>query len=241
MNGKHIKFRGGIKMGFFKRIKKIVTGKANQIADNLEENNIEVIVKETINEMEAEYIKIKKAVNQSITLKKKVENKHQTAKEEVAHWQDRAKTALENNREDLATEALEKKQEQERLVNKYQEQLKQRTAAVKEHKKKMKELKEKLEEAKNKQDELIAEAKTAQATKKINNSLSGVNESDAFNELDKLEDKVEDLQAEAGASEEIYESENELDLDKKFADLEKETAKDSVEAELNQLKKELYK
>lgn len=226
-------------MGFFKKIKKIVAGKANQMADKMEEKNIEAVVRQTIKEMEEEYRQVKQAVNQSITLKKKVEKKYSTAKDEVKHWENRAKTAVKNDKEALAKEALEKKQEQLRLAQKYQKQLEERKAAVKGHKAKMKELQEKLAQAKDKQEELIAEAKTAQATKEINDSLSGIDDTNAFSELEKLEDKVDGLQAEAEASEEIYEEETEADLEAKFEKLEQDSANQSIEDELAELKKDM--
>ena len=226
-------------MGFFKKIKKIVAGKANQMADKMEEKNIEAVVRQTIKEMEEEYRQVKQAVNQSITLKKKVEKKYSTAKDEVKHWENRAKTAVKNDKEALAKEALEKKQEQLRLAQKYQKQLEERKAAVKGHKAKMKELQEKLAQAKDKQEELIAEAKTAQATKEINDSLSGIDDTNAFSELEKLEDKVYGLQAEAEAIEEIYEEETEADLEAKFEKLEQDSANQSIEDELAELKKDM--
>ncbi|MBM7556692.1 PspA/IM30 family protein [Halanaerobacter jeridensis] len=226
-------------MGFFKKIKKVMAGKANQVADKLEENNIEAVVRQTIKEMEDEYRQVKQAVNQSITLKKKVEKKYNNAKSEVKHWEERAKTAVDNDKDGLAKEALEKKQDQLRLAQKYQKQLEERKAAVESHKAKMKELKEKLDQAKDKQEELIAEAKTAQATKEINNSLSGIDETNAFSELEELEDKVDGLQAEAEASDEIYAEETEADLESKFEKLEADSDNQSIEDELAQLKKDM--
>lgn len=225
-------------MGFFDRMKTLVKGKANQTMDKLEEKNIEVIVEEEIRKMKEEYREAKSAVAKSITLVKEAETKSNKAKEEVEHWTNRAKQALEAENEELARKALEKKQEAEKDYKKYQEQVTERRKIADIHKAKINELKERIDEAEDRQDELIAVAETARATKEINETMSGLGKVSAGDNLDRLEKRVTKMEAEAQASDELYEDLKKDDLEAQFETLE---SKDSVDDELAKLKAEMKK
>jgi phage shock protein A len=71
-------------------------------------------------------------------------------------------------------------------------------------------LKVKLEEARLRQSTLIARSQAAKAQKKIAQSFSGVG-SDAFSKFEKYETKVEKLEAEAEAYEELSGTDVSLD------------------------------
>ena len=225
-------------MGFFDRMKTLVKGKANEAIDKLEDKNIEAIVKEEIRKMKGEFREAKSAVAKSITLVKEAETKSNKAKEEVDHWSTRAKQALEAGNEDLARKALEKKQEAEKDYRKYQEQVVERRRIADIHKAKVKELQERIEEAEDRQDELIAAAESARATKEINETMSGLGKENASDNLDRLEKRVIKMEAEAQASDELYEDLKKDDLESQFEELEN---KDSVDDELARLKAEMNK
>ncbi|MEJ6950998.1 PspA/IM30 family protein [Natronospora cellulosivora (SeqCode)] len=225
-------------MSFFDRMKTLVKGKANQTMDKLEEKNIEAIVKEELRNMKAEYNEAKSAVAKSITLVKEAEAKSNKSKEEIEHWTNRAKQALEATNEDLAKKALEKKQEAEKDYEKYQNQVKERRKIADIHKNKLNKLKEKIDEAEDKQDELIALAENARATKEINETMSGIGKKNAKDNLDRLEKRVSKMEAQAQASDELYEELKTENLDDEFEKLE---SKGSVDDELAKLKAEMNK
>lgn len=225
-------------MGFFDRMKTLVKGKANQAMDKLEDKNIEAIVKEEIRKMKGEFRQAKSAVAKSITLVKEAETKANKAKEELEHWTARAKQALEAGNEDLARKAIEKKQEAEKDYKKYQEQVVERRRIADIHKAKVKELQKRIEEAEDRQDELIAAAESARATKEINETMSGLGKENASDNLDRLEKRVGKMEAEAQASDELYEDLKKDDLEAQFEELEN---KDSIDDELDKLKAEMNK
>lgn len=225
-------------MGFFDRMKTLVKGKANQAMDKLEDKNIEAIVKEEIRKMKSEFREAKSAVAKSIALVKEAEAKTNKAEEEVEHWTNRAKQALEAGKEDLAKKAIEKKQEAEKDYKKYKEQVVKRRKIADMHKSKVNELKERIEEAEDRQDELIAAAESAKATKEINETMSGLGKVNASDNLERLEKRVNRMEAEAQASDELYEDLKEDDLESQFEELE---SKDSVDDELAKLKAEMNK
>ncbi len=225
-------------MSFFDRMKTLVQGKANQAIDKLEDKNIEAIVKEEIRKMKEEFRVAKSAVAKSITLVKEAEAKANKAEEELNHWSSRAKQALEVENDELARKALEKKQEAEKDYNKYQSQIVERRKNADIHKARVKELQERIEEAEDRQDELIAAAENARASKEINETISGLGKTSASDNLDRLEKRVNKMEAEAQASDELYEDLKKDDLEEQFADLENDN---SIEDELAKLKDEIKK
>ncbi|MFW5972082.1 MAG: PspA/IM30 family protein [Bacillota bacterium] len=224
--------------GFFSRLKTIIKGKANEQVDKLEEKNLEAVVHEEIRNMKNEFREAKSAVAKSITLVKEAESRYSKAEEEKKHWENRAKQALEAGDEDLAKKAIEKKQEAEKDFLKYQEQVKKRRRIADAHKKKVKELQERIEEAEDRKEELLAAAANAKATKEINETMSGLGKTSAADNLDRFEKKVDTMEAEAEASEELYEDLKENDLESQFEELEKN---DTVDDELARLKAEMGK
>ena len=91
----------------------------------------------------------------------------------------------------------------------------------------------KLDEARSRQSTLIARSQAAKAQKQISQSFSGVG-SDAFSKFDKFEGKIEKLESEAEAFEELA-GEN-TSLDEEFKQL---SSGAQVDAELLALKKEM--
>jgi phage shock protein A len=225
-------------MSFFDRMKTLVKGKANEAMDKMEDRNIEAIVKEEIRKMKEEFREAKSAVAKSITLVKEAETKMNKAQEEMEHWNERAKQALEAGDEELARKAIEKKQDAEKDLKKYQQQVEERRKIADIHKAKVKELQERIEEAEDRQDELIAAAESARATKEINETMSGLGKTSASDNLDRLEKRVTRMEAEAQASDELYEDLKKDDLEAEFEKLE---SKDTVDDELAKLKAEMKK
>jgi phage shock protein A len=94
-------------------------------------------------------------------------------------------------------------------------------------------LKNKLDEARSRQSTLIARSQAAKAQKQIAQSFSGVG-SDAFSKFEKYEGKIEQLESEATAFEQLA-GEN-TSLDEEFKKLGSSTA---VDAELAKLKESM--
>ncbi|MFO7819664.1 MAG: PspA/IM30 family protein [Halanaerobacter sp.] len=126
-------------MNLFKRMKRIITGK--------DSDNIDFFMTETIKEMEEEYKDIKERINQSINLKKQLEDKYVKAQEEIDYWKEKAKTSFKENEDEVAKKALEKKHSQDRLANKYERQLEKNEEKIKKYRARIDEIEEELAEA----------------------------------------------------------------------------------------------
>lgn len=67
----------------------------------------------------------------------------------------------------------------------------------------MKDLEAKMTEAKSKKDQIIARARTAKASTKVNDMLAGVGTSSSVAAFDRMKDKVEQMEAEADVSKQL--------------------------------------
>ena len=136
--------------------------------------------------------------------------------------------------EDLAKQALENKVKQDKMVAQYQEMATSMEEQVNEIKSQIDILKQKLEEARSKQAMLTARSQMADAKTQMAKTLGNMDSKSAFAKMDKMEQKIEQKEAQADAFSEIsgiQESENDP-----FTQMDKE---DSINEELEKLKREM--
>lgn len=218
-------------MGIFSRIADIFSSNVNDALDKAEDP--EKMLKQMVLEMEESVNKATLSIAQSIANEKSLERKLEKAKKDRDDWQQKAVQALGANREDLARAALEKKAIAEKNIA----DLEPITIQAKETSNKLRTqldmIKNKLDEARQRQSTLIARSQAAKAQKQLAQSVSGVG-TDAFSKFDKLEAKVETIEAEASAFEQLA-GEN-TNLDQEFKKL---SSNASVDDELLKLKSQM--
>ena len=218
-------------MGLFSRISDIFKSNVNYALDKAEDP--EKMLKQMVLEMEESVNKTTLAVANAIANEKSLERKIAKERAAIGEWQNKAMQALTAGREDLAKAALEKKATAERNAADLQPIYEQAAATAVKMREQLEQLKRKLDEARSRQSTLIARSQAAKAQKQIAQSFSGVG-SDAFSKFDKYEGKIEKLESEAVAFEQLA-GEN-TDLDQQFKQL-GSTAQ--VEAELLAMKKQM--
>lgn len=187
-------------MGLFSRISDIFKSNVNDALDKAEDP--EKMLKQMVLEMEESVNKATLAVAQAIANEKSLERKLEKARKDRDDWEQKAVQALGANREDLARAALEKKAISERNFLDLQPIHEQARTTSNKLREQLDQLKSKLDEARSRQSTLIARSQAAKAQKQIAQSFSGVG-SDAFSKFDKFEGKIEKLEAEAGAFEQL--------------------------------------
>jgi len=197
------------KMGLFSRFKRAVKANIDSVISKAE--NPEKILNQLITEMHGQLIEAKKSVASAIVDEKKLERLYNQQVVKSEEWERRAILALDNNNEDLAKEALLRKQEYDRLAKQYKEQLEAQHLAVEELKGTLRELQQKIEEAQRKKNLLIARVKRAEAQKKVQSTITGLDDTSAFEAFDQMTVKVEQIEAEADALKEIEKARQEED------------------------------
>ena len=121
----------------------------------------------------------------------------------AADWYKRAQLALEKGNDELAKEALSRRQTQTEEANTLQSQLDNQAESLDKLFEGMKMLEKKIGENKAKKDQMVARARTAQSTQKVNDMISGVTGKTSTDAFTRMEEKVEALEAAAEVSAEM--------------------------------------
>ncbi len=223
-------------MGIFSRFRRVVKSNLNDMISKSE--NPEKILSQVIVEMNQQLIESKKSVASSIADEKRLERQMRNNLSLAREWEEKAKLAVKAGKDELAKEALLRKQEFDNLYNQYKPQWDAQHEAVEKLKIALRQLQQKIEEAQRKKNLLLARSKRAKAQKKIQETVTGLSDNSAFEIFDKMTAKVERLEAENEATLELSEIENnELDIEKQFAELESGTT--SADLLLEDLKKRM--
>lgn len=118
-------------------------------------------------------------------------------------WYQRAQLALQKGNEGLAKEALTRRQQQLDAAAALQSQIDVQAASIDKLYEGMQMLESKIMEARSKKEQMIARARTAQSTQKVNDMLGGITGKTSMDAFTRMEEKVEALEAAAEVSAEM--------------------------------------
>jgi phage shock protein A len=217
-------------MGILERISKIIEANLNALLSSAEDP--EKMLEQLLLDMRAQYREAQRQVTVALADEKRLEAKYHKEKAAVDEWQRKAVVALQKGREDLAREALLRKQEHAAAAQEYLTQLEQQSAMVQKLKEGLVALDRKIDEAMRKKELLLARHKRAEAAKTINAAASHIDDQSAFAAFAQMEEKIGKLEAETAASEEVAALTKGKDLEAEFKALEQ----GDVDAELKALK-----
>jgi phage shock protein A len=218
-------------MGIFKRVSDILKANINDMISKAE--NPEKMLNQIMIEMNEQLIESKKSVASSIADEKRLERQMKDNLTQAQDWEKKAMLAVRAGKDDLAKEALLRKQEYAGLAVQYKEQWESQHAAVEKLKSALRQLQGKIEEAGRKKNLLIARSKRAEAQKQIQKTMGNLSDTGAFEVFDRMAQKVDKIEAEADAMAEIEDFTSDGDLEKQFKALEAgDTSTDSMLAEL---------
>src|SRR5206468_869010 len=122
--------------------------------------------------------------------------------------------------DNLARQALSRKQEHENIAQQFQTQWISQKQAVEKLKDALRLLNNKIEEAKRKKNILIARKKRAEAQQQIANTMQGLGDTSAFDTFDRMAERIQLMEAEAEAGAELAGELSGDTLESKFLQLE---------------------
>jgi phage shock protein A len=230
-------------MSFFSRLKAIFQAKANKALDAAEDpREMLDLGYEKQREM---LTQVRRGVADVATSKKRLDLQLEKLTASSANLESQAKQALAAGREDLARVALERKAGVQAQITSIQAQRDQ--LQVEQEKLVMAEQKltTKIEAFRTQKETIKAQYTAAEAQTKIGESLSGIGEdmADVGMAMERAQDKVETMQARAGAIDELIETGALDDLTQSGDAIDRELAQISsqgaVDAELEALKKQV--
>ncbi len=213
-------------MSIFGRIGTLLKANINDVISKAEDP--EKILNQLILDMKEQLINAKKQVAVAIADEKRLKKQLDSEVHKASEWEKKAMMAVRAGRDDLAKEALSRKQEHDELAQEYQGQWEAQKAAADKLRDSLRQLNNKIEEAKRKKNLLIARKKRAEAQQTIQETMSGLNDTSAFDAFDRMSDKIEQMEAEAEASAELAEGFSGDDLSSKFEDLEADHGADEA-------------
>lgn len=220
-------------MGIFDRFRRVVKSNLNEMISKAE--NPEKMLNQLIIDMNEQLFESKKSVASAIADEKKIERQMMQHFDQSNDWEKKARLALKAGDENLAKEALVRKQELENLGSQYKTQWEAQHASVEKLKQALRQLQQKIEEAQRKKNLLVARSKRAEAQKRIQQTIGGMSDTSAFDAFDRMAAKVDRIEAEADALQEIEDMSDNSSLEKKFLEL--ETSDLSAELLLEDFKK----
>ena len=221
-------------MGILTRIFNLFRATTSDLLDKAEDP--EKMIKQMISDLEAQKKKAKEQMTEALALQKRLERDTEKEHQEAEKWEQKAILAVQNEKDDLAKEALTRKNEHLRRALDFEKQLEMHQNNADSLKESYQTMEDKIDEIKRKQGLLSVKQKQAEAQEKIYKTIEGLGDtSGIMDTIERAEEKVENLQARAEAYQEISMESDQESLEKKFKELENESP--DMEMELLELKK----
>lgn len=217
-------------MGIFNRIGTLLKANVNDLVSKAEDP--EKILNQLILDMKEQLIAAKKQVAVAIADEKRLKKQLDGELEKSQEWEKKAMMAVRAGRDELAREALTRKKEHDQLAAEFQVQWEAQAAAAEKLRDSLRQLNNKIEEANRKKNLLIARQKRAEAQKTIQETMSSLSDTSAFDTFGRMANKIEQMEAEAEAAAELSEGITGDNLAAKFADLEGDHGADEALAAL---------
>jgi phage shock protein A len=217
-------------MGIFSRLAQLIKSNLNDLISKSEDP--EKMLNQIVLDMNNQLVEAKKQVASSIADEKRLAKQYEQESANAAEWERRAMMALRAGNEELAKEALSRKKEHDQLSETFKGQWQKQKDAVDKLKTALRMLNDKIEEAKRKKNVLVARKKRAEAQKAIQETMHGLKDQSAFETFDRMAGKIDQLEAEAEAGEELNEEYTGDVLASKFNNLEKKAGAEDDLAEL---------
>jgi len=214
-------------MNLIQRILRVIRANLNSLIGSAEDP--EKMLEQAVAEMQENLVRLRQGVAQAIATQKRTERQAIAANSTAEEWYRRAQLALQQGNESLAREALTKRRAYQETATSLSNQIGQQTEIVERLKKDMRSLEVKISDAKTKKDMYIARARSAEASYRLQEMLSGVSATSSLNAFERMEEKVFQIEAKSEAIAQLGSD----DLQKQFASL--ESAND-IDAELAAMK-----
>lgn len=188
-------------MSMFARVSDIFKANVNEMLDRMEDP--EKMVKQMIIEMEEALVKSTSALAKAMANEQNLRKQQTLAMTQAKQWEDKAAMALKAGNADLAKQALSKKMIYDGQAKQYDAMVAQASGTTTQLRSQLDMLRTKLDEARMKQVTLTARAHAAKTRKEFSTVLGTNVGQGAFAKFDKMEKKIEGMEAEAEAFSEL--------------------------------------
>ena len=217
-------------MGIFDRLSTLFKSNINDLISRAE--NPEKMLNQLILDMKTQLAKAKQEAASAIADEKKLQADAEALKKQAEDWERRAMLAVQEGRDDLATQALMRYNEALQGAQQLHETWVRHKAETENLKVSLRQLNDKIEEAKRKKNILVARAKRAEAQARIQQTMAGMGDKSAFESFERMAEKIEDIERKALAAAELQQEFSGDDLQQQFKALEYKGSADHMLLEL---------
>lgn len=225
----------------FDRFTRVVKGNVNNVLRTWEDP--EKVMTQALDDMQSDLVTVRQTYAEVSATQRRLIARKSEFDALAADWYRRAQLSLKSgNNEKLAREALARREEALQQASATQDQIDSQSASIDKLYEGMQALDTKVLDAKGKKDQMIARARTAKSTQKVNDMLSGVTGKTSVDAFNRMEEKVIALEAAAEASAEqakgslLLSGTTEGEIEAQFRLLE---TSDNIDAELAKLKENM--
>jgi phage shock protein A len=190
-----------LQMNLFDRFVRVAKSNVDSVLKNLEDP--EKIMSQALEDMQNDLVKIRQSYAEVTATQRRLMKQKEQCDSMAEDWYQRAQLALQKGNEELAREALSRRQAQTDEANGIQQQIDAQAASIDKLYEGMQMLETKILESKAKKEQMVARARTAQSTQKVNDMLGGVTGKTSMDAFTRMEEKVEALEAQAEVSAEM--------------------------------------
>jgi phage shock protein A len=193
-------------MTLFQRARDVLAAKANKALDAAEKPD--EMLDLSYEQMLDRITEVRRALVQIAASRKQIELQEQQLQNSASHLQDQAKAALAQGKEDLAREALSRKAAAEAQVQGFETQRQQLAEQQQSMEQTLSALQQRVDEFRTKKEVLKAQYASAEASSSVSADAAGISGSyaDSGAALQRAQDKIAQMQARAGAMDELLQS-----------------------------------
>jgi len=224
-------------MNIFNKLSTLIRSNINEMIARAE--NPEKMLNQIIMDMREQLTKAKQEVAIAIAEERKLKAQAEEEGRQSQEWERRAMLAVQNEKDDLARQALIRQEEYAGRAHSLFETWQRHAEETERLKDSLRQLSLKIEEARRKKNLLIAKQKRAQAQKRIHETMAGLSDSSAFEAFDRMAQRIEDNERRALAAAEVSEDLSGDPLEREFARLESGGGSAGAEVRLLELKRKM--
>jgi phage shock protein A len=220
-------------MSLFSRAHDIIAAKADKALDSAENPN--EMLDYSYQQMLDQVTRVRQGLVDIAASRKRIELQEQQLRQTVAHLDEQAQAALGQGREDLAREALSRKSAAQQQIDAFEEQHQELAEQEEKLGRALGQLQDRVEKFRSQKEVMKAQYTAAQADASVNATAAGINSdfNDTAESLARAQDRIANMQARAGATDELLASGVLEDLGGDTDDIQDELDKASTEADVD--------
>jgi phage shock protein A len=190
-------------MGIFDRLSTLIRSNINDLINSAEDP--EKMLNQLIADMNGQLVKAKQQVAAAIADEKRLRDQADSEFKQSQLWEERAMFAVNQGNDELAKQALLRQAQHAEHGSEIEATWASQRGETEKLKQSLRDLAEKIEEAKRKKNLLLARQRRNEAQKRIQATMSSLNEKSAFEAFARMEERIEHNERQLKASQEIDE------------------------------------